>query len=101
MSYRTAFYEVSVSRDQLLDLFFGRGNLLITLEEQTITLQKIYDLILMRDGEGGELYSTKIEGISDNPHVTAVDGVGTLELSNHNTNIFILDLILHLQDDWE
>ncbi|KKT54332.1 MAG: hypothetical protein UX08_C0020G0003 [Candidatus Collierbacteria bacterium GW2011_GWB1_45_35] len=101
MSYRTLNYEVSVDRDKLLDLFLGRGNLLITLDGQTTTLQRIYDLGFLRDLDDREFYSAKIEGVSDAPNITEVDGKCTLALLNFNRDIFILNLELHLQDQYE
>ncbi|KKT49195.1 MAG: hypothetical protein UW41_C0010G0034 [Candidatus Collierbacteria bacterium GW2011_GWC2_44_18] len=101
MSFRTEYYSTSVNRDILLDLFLGRGNLIIHVGGQTTTIQRIYDLNLHRDLNDGELAGVKIEGDSDEPRITEVDGKATVKLFNHNQDIFILDLELHLQDAWE
>lgn len=101
MSFRTLIHTVSISRDQLLDLFLDLGDLLITLDGQTTTLEGIHDRRLVEsEVDGEERHSVKIHGFSDSPNIIYVNGKGTLIL-NKNSEVCILELELHLQDGYE
>jgi hypothetical protein len=101
MSYQTLFYEVSVGKEELLDLFLGQGSLLITKDGQTTTVQEIGDRHLQYEEDEVELHNIKILGISDQKGVGYVDGKGTLKHFKNNSEVYILDLELHLQDNYD
>lgn len=100
MSYQTVLYEVRIDRDQLLKLFLGHGDLLITLEGHTTTVEEISDRHVICELNGVELHSVKIHGVSDDPEVTCVDGIGILK-PVVGSQAFTLSLELHLQDRFE
>lgn len=101
MSYSTLNHKVSIGFDTLLDLFLGRGKLLITKDGETIALNEIGDRHVLREIRGGELHSIKFRGVSDRPNVTHVDGTGTLKVLRNNHETCFLDLELHLQDAYD
>ena len=100
MSFQTLYHEVSINKDQLLNLFLGRGDLLITLASHKITLNAFNDRNLLRVGNGVDLHSVKIRGVSDDQTVAYVDGKGTIKPTTNNET-FKLSLELHLQDYFE
>lgn len=99
MSYQTLHYEVRIDKEQLLNLFLGQGNLIITAEEQTIILNGINRQVSSGE-DGEEFHIVEISGVSDNPNVTNVDGTGALK-PVVGSQAFTLTLDLRLQDRYE
>lgn len=100
MSFETVPCEIRINRDQLLDLFLGYGDLLIQLEGQKVTINKIKNHGIHNVVDGVDLFDIEIRGDSDKPSISYVDGTGTLTPIGNNES-FKLSLKLQLQDQWE
>ena len=101
MSHSTLLYETEINKEKLLDLFLKRGELLIEIDEQVITLLGISNRQLLLEDEGVQIHSVNIIGISSNPSISYVDGTGTIKIISSVTDQFKLNLELHLQDYYE
>lgn len=100
MSYITVRHEVRIDSDQLLNLFLGRGNLVIPLDDQNVTIEEIHGRYLQCEEDGVETHNFEIRGVSDDSNVNMVDGTGTLTAFNGNKAI-TLSFELHLQDRYD
>ncbi len=98
MSYQKVLFGTALDRNQLLDLFLGRGDIQVAHEGQLITVYGINDRHVLREVEDGELHTVNIIGMSASDKVGLVDGQGTLKLNNSNKDLFILNLEINLHD---
>lgn len=100
MSCSTVPYSVRVDQETLLNLFLGRGEINIVLDGYKTTIQEIRDRHVRDEDEGVEYHKIAIRGVSDNPKIVYVDGMGTLTVQGDTNSSFNLELEIHLQDDY-
>jgi hypothetical protein len=98
MSHRTLLHDMEINKDKLLDLFLNRGEVIIDLEDQTITLLGISNRQLQVEDDGIQIHTVNIIGTSSSKSISHVDGKGTIKILSSVTDQFKLSLELHLHD---
>lgn len=79
MSFSTLYHEISLNKDQLLNLFLGQGDLLLTLYNQKpITIKEFCDRSNLRHVDEVMIHEAKIHGQSEDPNLSHVDGKVTI-----------------------
>ena len=101
MGFQTLYYEVSINKDQLLNLFLGQGDLQLNLYEQKpIILKEFSDRQILREVDGVTIHEAKIRGVSEAQYVAYIDGKVTITPAQ-NGEAFICEFKLQLQDYFE
>lgn len=102
MSFETVNHEVSIDREDLLNLLLGQGNLPIMLyEKEPITITRFTDQHVVREERGVKIFEAKIWGTSKDPYLSHIDGKVTITPIIHREGIFDCAFELHLQDHFE
>jgi len=101
MSFETLYYDCTIVKEDLLDLFLGQGNLPFRRQKQyPIFIKEFSDRHGVREVDGVTIHEAKIRGISTDPNLSSVDGKVTLTPTNHG-EWFNCEFELHLHDHCE
>jgi hypothetical protein len=101
VSFQTLYHEVSISKQQLLDLFLDQGNLLLQLNGQKpMTIKEFSEQGVLREENGVAIYRAKIHGVSENTHLSYIDGTVRITPIQNNEN-YMCYLKLQLHDHFD
>jgi hypothetical protein len=97
MSFRTVLHEVNIEKDTLLDLFFGQGNLLLTLpnEEHNVIINEFGNHRIVRIAN----HVFDVKGFSKAKDIPLVDGRASIE--HHRGEVISCTLELRIHDNFE